>query len=94
MLELLHPTSALCGDPFETAQNFIQENEAFDRNLFGGYIGYVNKNKADLYVNIRCAQYENDSLNLYAGAGITLDSNPEKELIETNNKLKTLLSLI
>jgi isochorismate synthase EntC len=34
------------------------------------------------------------SARLYAGAGVTLDSNPEKEFLETEMKMRNLIVLI
>ena len=39
-----------------------------------------------LYVNLRCAMLANKKIWLYAGAGITEDSVPEKEWEETEMK--------
>lgn len=91
MLELLHPTSAVCGMPKEEALAFIKQHEQFDRKLYSGYLGPVNiENKTHLAVNLRCAEIHSDKAILYAGVGITEDSNPEKEWLETEMKLKTM----
>ena len=95
MLKLLHPTSAVCGLPEAPATSFIQETESFDRAFFSGYLGPVNMNdETNVYVNLRCMNLLNNAAILYAGAGVTIDSNPEKEWLETELKLNTLLDLI
>ncbi len=95
MLDLLHPTSAVCGMPKATAQQFLKENEDFDRELFSGYLGPVNINKdTNLFVNLRCMQIQPDHALLYAGAGVTEDSIPEKEWKETQLKCDTLLEVM
>jgi len=95
MLKLLHPTSAVCGLPEAPATKFIQETESFDRAFFSGYLGPVNMNdETNVYVNLRCMNLLEDAAILYAGAGVTIDSNPEKEWLETEIKLNTLLDLI
>lgn len=87
MLSLLHPTSAVCGMPKEKALEFIKAEEGFDRSYFSGFIGPVNLNEETcLFVNLRCAKLENNQALLYAGAGITEDSVPEKEWEETELK--------
>lgn len=87
MLELLHPTSAVCGMPKENALSFIQKHERFDRSFFSGFIGPVNiGEETSIYVNLRCAQINDKHVLLYAGAGITEDSIPEKEWEETEMK--------
>lgn len=95
MLELLHPTSAVCGMPLDSARAFINDNEGFDRSLFSGYLGPVNINdSSDIFVNLRTMRFNQTQAVLYAGAGITEDSDAEKEFIETELKMKTLLNII
>lgn len=87
MLGLLHPTSAVAGMPRENALEFIHKNEKFDRALFSGFIGPVNiQNETAIFVNLRCAKLLYDHAILYAGAGVTEDSDPEKEWEETGLK--------
>lgn len=38
----LHPTPAICGTPREMAQNFIAENENYDREFYTGFFGELN----------------------------------------------------
>ncbi|MGK7392439.1 MAG: chorismate-binding protein [Candidatus Cyclobacteriaceae bacterium M2_1C_046] len=95
MLQLLHPTSAVCGMPVERAQKFLKENEDFDRGFFSGYLGPVNIfNSTDLFVNLRCLQLIDDHIITYAGAGVTIDSDPAKELNETEIKMNTLIRML
>jgi isochorismate synthase len=91
MLELLHPTSAVCGMPRDKALNFIAQKEKFDRSLFAGYLGPVNiQDSSAIFVNLRTAQITHDHAFLYAGAGITEDSIPEKEWEETEMKCEIM----
>lgn len=95
MLQLLHPTSAVCGVPLDTSLEFIHKLEGYDRQLYTGYLGPVNfNNRIDIFVNLRCLQLLPQKAILYAGAGITQDSIPEKEWDETDLKLNTLLRVI
>lgn len=95
MLDLLHPTSAICGMPKEESMAFILANEKHDRKLFCGFLGPINiDDETHIFVNLRCAELSKNQLSFYAGAGITEDSNPEKEWIETEMKCNTLLSLL
>ena len=88
MLQLLHPTSAVCGMPKEPATSFIENHEGFDRKFFSGYLGPVNlEQDTHLFVNLRCMELYQDTAKLYSGAGITADSNPEKEFKETEMKM-------
>jgi isochorismate synthase len=91
MLELLHPTSAVCGMPKEVTLEFIKEHENLERKLFSGYLGPVNINaESHIFVNLRCANLFADKVVLYAGAGITQDSEPEKEYQETELKMEAV----
>lgn len=91
MLKLLHPTSAVCGMPKENALDFLAAEETFDRTYFSGFVGPVNLDgETDLFVNLRCARLENNEALLFAGAGITEDSVPEKEWEETELKCTIL----
>ena len=91
LLKVLHPTSAVCGLPFEPAMTFIKNNEGFDRNLYAGYLGVVNGNDSfRFFVNLRCANVFDGVYELMAGAGINHLSVAIDELEETNNKFKTI----
>ena len=95
MLDLLHPTSAICGMPLEPSEVFLAKEEGLDRALFSGYIGPVNfKKTTDIYVNLRCMQIFENEIVLYAGSGVTEDSSPTKEWLETEMKMNTLLNVI
>lgn len=94
MLELLHPTSAVCGMPVEKAKSFISKVEGYKREFYSGFLGPVNYNGSiDLFVNLRCIKIEGVTARFYAGAGITEDSVPEKEFEETESKMNILKSL-
>lgn len=96
MLDLLHPTSAVCGMPKIPATEFILSNEGYDRDFFSGFLGPVNiqsserKAESHIFVNLRTMKIEENIATLYAGCGITADSNPEKEWNETEMKTQTL----
>ncbi len=91
MLDLLHPTSAVCGMPRKEAHEFLQVNEEFDRSFFAGFIGPVNiQDETSIYVNLRTAALRGDHAILYAGAGVTEDSDPEKEWEETELKCQII----
>ena len=95
MLKLLHPTSAVCGMPKESAENFLLAQEGYNREFYAGYLGPVNvQSLTSLYVNLRCMQWLGREALLYAGAGVTADSKPQKEWEETELKCNTLLSVI
>lgn len=95
MLELLHPTSAVCGMPKEPSREFILKNEGFDREYFSGFLGPVNvMGETNIFVNLRCMKLLESQAKLFAGAGIISNSNPEKEWNETEIKMETLLQVL
>lgn len=100
MLRLLHPTSAVCGTPRDVAFDFINQHENHDRELYSGFLGPVNINAINdgpashIFVHIRCMKLEGRLATLYAGAGLTEDSVPEREWQETDMKCQTLLQVI
>ena len=95
LIKALHPTPAVCGLPKEKAIDFILKNEGYKRKYYAGFLGEYNKNnQTDLFVNLRCLEVENDIVNIYVGCGITKDSNPEKEFIETENKSMTMRNVL
>lgn len=96
MMNLLHPTSAVCGMPLLESLSFIKNEEKYDRGLYAGFLGPVNIHQSTrLFVNLRCMQLlDQTTARLYAGAGITADSNPHKEYVETEMKMNTLKKLL
>ncbi len=95
LVNTLHPTPAVCGFPKEKARDFILANENYDRKYYAGFLGEYNKDKqTDLFVNLRCLEIDNDVVTIYVGCGITKDSNPEKEYIETENKSMTMRNVL
>ncbi len=107
VIELLHPTPAVCGFPKDSSKSFIGANENYDRSFYTGYLGELNSTSivkdtanTDLFVNLRCMQIEITSksartkAHLYVGCGITKDSIPEKEWIESVYKTMTMKSVL
>lgn len=91
---LLHPTPALSGFPHDVAQKLIAELEPFDRELFGGIVGWCDaEGNGEWVVTIRCARVGGNQVRLFAGAGIVPASSPESEWRETGVKLSTMLNV-
>ena len=97
MLRLLHPTSAVGGMPKTAALDFLQAHEGYDRAYYSGFLGPVNvvaAGVAHLYVNLRCLQVRTTEAILYAGTGLTVDSDPAREWQETELKLQTIATVL
>ncbi|MFE8599917.1 isochorismate synthase DhbC [Archangium violaceum] len=88
----MHPTPAVCGYPAELAHEAIGSIEPFDRGFYTGTVGWCDANGDGQWaVTIRCAEAGENSLRLFAGAGIVAGSKPESELAETEAKFRTML---
>jgi isochorismate synthase len=100
VVHLLHPTPAVCGLPKEVSKAFILENENYDRTFYTGFLGELNTSFAidsvssDLFVNLRCMQINDSQAHLYMGCGITKDSIPENEWMESVNKSMTMKKVL
>lgn len=101
IIQLLHPTPAVCGLPKQQAKEFILENENYNRTFYTGFLGELNmENQTDLFVNLRCMEMEFASnpemtkAHLFMGCGITKDSIPEKEWEESINKSQTMKRIL
>ncbi|MEV4380300.1 isochorismate synthase DhbC [Streptosporangium sp. NPDC049644] len=92
---MLHPTPAVCGTPASAARQAIEEIEPFDRGLYAGLVGWGDSaGDGEWVVTIRCAEVADQTLRLFAGAGIVAGSVPETELAETTAKFQTMLRAV
>ncbi|TSA27589.1 MAG: isochorismate synthase [Ignavibacteriales bacterium] len=94
LLELLHPTPAVCGTPKTEALKTINELEDFDRGMYAGVLGWFNlENEGEFIVGIRSALLHRKFLRAFAGCGIVAGSESLSEYNETELKLRPILSL-
>ena len=94
MALLLHPTPAVCGLPTQEAKAYLLAHEAYTREFYTGFLGVHTPAKSKFYVNLRCMQLKTNEALLYAGGGITIDSNPDMEWTETCIKLQSMMQVI
>lgn len=88
----LHPTPAVCGYPTRLAHETIGSIEPFERGYYTGTVGWCDATGDGQWaVTIRCAEADERTLRLFAGAGIVVGSTPESELAETEAKFRTML---
>jgi isochorismate synthase len=93
LLELvgaLHPTPAVGGTPRDRALAFIRDHEQLDRGWYAGPIGWVGRDAGELAVGLRSAIVSGVHATLFAGCGIVADSDPERELAESQVKLRPM----
>jgi anthranilate/para-aminobenzoate synthase component I len=66
--------------------------ESGPRGLYSGCFGYISyRGAADLGMTIRTLVFEEGKASLGIGGGITIDSDPQAELLETKLKARALL---
>ncbi len=94
LLRILHPTPAVAGLPRDAALKFLAKTETYPREFYTGYFGISRPKKYSYFVNLRCMQIFKDRIRLYAGGGITADSNPKAEWEETENKMRTISNIL
>lgn len=94
LISSLHPTPAVCGMPKKEAYNYIMQAEGHDRKFYSGFLGPWQVNgQSDLFVNLRCAEFNRFKMHVFVGGGLTAASVAESEWDETVHKSKTLLSV-
>lgn len=92
-LKVLFPGITVSGIDKQRALEWIDRLEDEPRGIYAGGIGWVDSNgTADLAIAIRSAYQYGDTVYLNAGAGIVAESVPQKEYIESVNKMNTMLS--
>ena len=90
------PAGTMTGAPKVRAMEIIDELEPERRGAYAGAVGYVATGGArmDLAITIRTCVVAGGVANVQAGAGIVLDSVPELEWAETENKARAMLTAI
>jgi menaquinone-specific isochorismate synthase len=91
LIEALHPTPAIGGNPRGQALRYIESEEPFDRGWYASPIGWFSPEEADVAVGIRSALIEGGNLHLFAGTGIVAGSDPLKEWEELEYKISQFL---
>jgi isochorismate synthase len=92
LVDRLHPTPAVGGEPRDAALQWLAENEAVDRGWFGGPVGFLQSDgDGEFAVALRSALARGRHATAWAGAGIVARSKPLAEFTETELKLRTVL---
>lgn len=82
------PAGTVSGAPKIRAMEILQHLESQKRGFYAGAVGYLAPDgELDTCIAIRTALYIDNEIHLQAGAGIVYDSDPRKELEETDHKL-------
>jgi isochorismate synthase len=95
VINALHPTPAICGMPRQNALEIISHTEQYPRTYYTGYLGPVNVDlQTKLMVNLRCMKAHKKGFTIFAGGGITNESDAELEWEETEMKASVMKSVI
>jgi anthranilate synthase component 1 len=95
VLKSVFPAGTLSGAPKKRAMEIIQALETESRGPYGGGIGYFSFNGDMTFaIAIRTLFGQDNAYFAQAGGGIVADSQPEKEFVETYNKLYSILKSI
>ncbi len=89
------PAGTLSGAPKYRALELIHKDEKHQRSFYGGTVGIISlTGDINTAITIRSILSQNGKLQYQAGAGVVVDSVPEKELKEVDNKLGALRKAI
>ena len=85
------PAGTLSGAPKFRALELINRDEKHQRSFYGGTVGIISlTGDINTAITIRSFLSQNGTLHYQAGAGVVVDSVPEMELKEVDNKLGAL----
>lgn len=91
----LHPTPAVGGTPTALAVDWIQSHEPVARGWYAAPVGWFDLDgNGELAVAIRSGLVAGTRVHLWAGAGIVAGSDPDRELAETELKLRAMLGAL
>jgi anthranilate synthase component 1 len=89
------PAGTVTGAPKRRAMEIIAESESVARGPYAGAVGYLTfAGDLDFCITIRTAVIANGSAYVQSGAGVVADSDPDRELAETEAKASALLAAV
>ena len=92
LLKVCFPGGSITGAPKIRAMEIIDELESFDRRIYCGSVGYIGYNgRMNLNISIRTLFADGKVLRCWAGGGIVMDSDPQKEYEEVMCKIGIIL---
>lgn len=91
----LHPTPAVGGTPTVLAVEWIRDREPVARGWYASPVGWFDADgNGEFAVAIRAGVIAHQRAWLWAGAGIVAGSDPDRELAETESKLRAMLGAL
>lgn len=95
LVAALHPTAAVAGAPTAQALTVIGELEPFDRGRYAGPVGWIGAGgDGEWAIALRAARISGSRVTAYAGAGVVVDSDPDRELAETRMKFRPIVDAL
>ncbi len=95
LARLLHPTPAVGGAPKMAAKQWIKNHEGLARGWYAGGVGTFDLHgSGSVWVALRSALIRGNAAYCYAGCGIMADSDPHRELEESEWKLQAMLNAL
>jgi len=95
LVAALHPTPAVGGTPTPYAIEWICDHEPMPRGWYASPVGWFDLDgDGEFAVAIRSGVIVGDRAHLWAGAGIVAGSDPDRELAETELKLRAMLGAL
>ena len=98
MIEAFSPTAALGGYPSQLSSDYLKKTQyyKFDQmgRQFGGVIALESEDDTFALVCIRNIQWQDSNLIVDSGCGVVSQSIPEKELIEVQNKRRSIMEAL
>jgi anthranilate synthase component 1 len=95
VLKAAFPAGTLSGAPKIRAMEIIEELENRRRGPYGGAVGYLDfYGNMDTAITIRSLAFAKNKVWFQSGGGVVLDSKPELEYLESNNKAKVMMEAL
>ncbi|MGB9803973.1 aminodeoxychorismate synthase component I, partial [Desulfofundulus sp.] len=92
LLAAAFPGGSISGAPKIRAMEIIEELEPVRRGIYTGSIGYIGfDGNTDLNIVIRTLIFKGAQIYFQVGGGITIDSDPYMEYVETLDKARALV---
>jgi para-aminobenzoate synthetase component 1 len=95
VLEGTFPPGSVTGAPKKSATEIIESLEPFARDIYTGALGFIDRRGGCSFaVAIRTAVVHDSQVDYWAGGGIVIDSDPERETTETELKARVFLQAL
>ncbi|WP_297390379.1 chorismate-binding protein [Acidiferrobacter sp.] len=92
LIRALFPGGSITGCPKIHCMEILAQNERRARGAYTGSLGYINeRGDIDLNILIRTLVVRGSQIEFCVGAGIVADSDPKRELLETQAKAAGLM---